>query len=403
MGTGLSIGTSMFASQPWMASTNIGMFSPMSMGTSIYSSGTSSSGSGSSYASSTETAEQREKRIKRELDKKNQAIASQNRKAQQELISQMQQNPDMFSALTDEEEQILLNYMQKMDNAENNKGAFNGGNMMQLGSTAMTCAYALQMAGTVASYGGSAAKWCSDKVGLTKVGNAIADSKAGKWVSKTATSVKNSGFVQGTKNIVTTINNAPTNVINKAAEGATMGTKATNFVAGSAKFTGTVAKYGAVSAAVITVMEDVDELSIAYKDGFGSGVKQTGQTAVKAGAAAGGFWAGAKGGAFLGAKIGACCGPIGAAIGGVVGGLLGGLVGFWGAKKVAKAVVGKDVGDKIREQQAVEATKVGQGQELTESQTIALSSVAQFAQQDSEIDEKTLAVLQKIGLVQAAA
>ena len=60
MAPGLSIGTSAFTTQPWMTATNVGMFSPMSMGTSIYSTGTSSSSSSSSYGTANETAEQRE-------------------------------------------------------------------------------------------------------------------------------------------------------------------------------------------------------------------------------------------------------------------------------------------------------------------------------------------------------
>lgn len=395
MGTGLSISSSMFASQPWMTSSNVSTFAPMSMGTSIYST-TSSSGSGSSYSTANETAEQREKRIERELKKKNEAIDAKTKKAQEELIAQMQQNPDMFAELTEEEEKILLEYMTKVDKAENGKGAFDTGNMMQLGSTAMTCAYTLPLVGTALSYGGSALSWCGKKVGLDKVGNYVADSKLGQGVSSAYNTAKNSNLVQGSKSVIQKVNAAPASVIDKAASTASMGEKAGKFVNWSKGMTNTVANKGAIAAAVVTVTEDMDELAVAYKDGVGSGLKQTGQTAVKAGAAAGGFWAGAKGGAFLGAKVGACFGPVGAAVGGLLGGLAGGLFGSWGAKKVAKAVVGKDVGDKIREQQALEAANAQQGTELSESQMMAVGNVLAYAQQDQEIDEKTMAVLNKL-------
>ena len=95
MTPGLSVSSSMFAYQPYLPNTN---FAAMGMGGSIYSAG-AASGSTSTYASANETAEQREKRIEREIANKNRAIDSQTQKAQQELIAQMQKFRDVFSAL----------------------------------------------------------------------------------------------------------------------------------------------------------------------------------------------------------------------------------------------------------------------------------------------------------------
>lgn len=394
MAPGLSIGTSAFTTQPWMTATNVGMFSPMSMGTSIYSTGTSSSSSSSSYGTANETAEQREKRIERELKRKNDAVANETKKAKQELISEMQNNPDVFAELTDEEEKILLDYMTKMDKATDNKGIMAEG--MSVGTAAMCYVPLVAMGGTAVSYVGSGLGWCGRQLGMDKVGNAIAQSSTGKWVGNTYNTVKNSEIVTGTRNFISKVDAAPTNIVNKAASGVQLSEKAAKFTTWGTNFSAQVASKGAIGAAVVTVMDDFDELGVAYKDSFGSGLKQTGQTAVKAGAAAGGFWAGAKGGAILGAKIGALCGPVGAAIGSVVGALGGGLLGTWLAKKAAKAVVGKDVGDKIRDQQAIEAANVKKADEITEGQAGAVGSVLAYAQNDQELDEKTLAVLNKL-------
>ena len=391
MGQGLSIGTSAFAMQP-MVSSNLAGMGTASMVSSVFGTGTSSGSSG--YASANETAEQREKRLEREIQKKENEIARNTRKEQQALIAQMQQNPDVFAELTDEEEKILLEYMTKMDKAENDKGIIQEG--MSVGSAAMCYVPLVGMVGTGVSYLGHGAAWCGRKIGLDKVGNSIANSKPGRWVADTASSVKNSGVVRGSRKFLHTVDRAPSNIIHKATKGAQMGAKATKTVNWCKNMTTQVASKGAAAAAITTVIDDFDELGVAYKDGFGSGVKQTAQTAVKAGAAAGGFWVGAKGGAALGASIGSCLGPIGSAVGGLVGGLVGGIFGSWGAKKVAKAVVGQDVGDKIREEQTLQVANAEKGAELSENQLVAVNNVLAYAQQDQEIDEKTMAVLSKL-------
>ena len=66
-----------------------------------------------------------------------------------------------------------------------------------------------------------------------------------------------------------------------ATKGATMGAGATKLVKYADAGSKVISSKGIAAFAAITVaMEDMDELTVAYKDGFGSGLKQTGQIIV---------------------------------------------------------------------------------------------------------------------------
>lgn len=376
MAPGLSIGTSAFTTQPWMTPTNIGMFSPMSIGTSIYSTGTSSSSSSSSYGTANETAEQREKRIERELKNKNEATTTQARKA-------AEINPKVLKTLTEEEQKILLEYMDKI-NAQTHQIKF-------LDSSAcgaiLPCIYTLR----------DAAK----EVPVSAVTSTAAT------VEATGAAEAATGFRGTVKNALGKVDyqvqydKALAKAVEKGKTVGEFGTTVSKY--GNALTKGLTSKGTAVFVAVGTVLEDVGDLTTAYKDSFGSGLKQTGQTAVKAGAAGVGFWAGAKAGAAGGAALGGLAGPVGAAIGGAVGAIIGGLVGCWGGKKLATAAVGKNVGAKIREGQAVEVATADKDSKLNENNLASVQSVLQFAQTDVTADEKTMAVLNKLQQVTVTA
>lgn len=162
------------------------------------------------------------------------------------------------------------------------------------------------------------------------------------------------GGAASTAQTATTIGNAA----NTATKTVKVGKTATSIVKGCGSLTkaasaGTVGCMTALSVAI----EDMGDITYAYKYGKkGDGLKQTGQTAVKAGAAGVGAWAGAKAGLAAGAKIGAAIGSIfpgagtaigmgiGAAVGFIGGGLLGGILG----KRTAQKAVGKDVGERLQ-------------------------------------------------------
>ena len=71
-------------------------------------------------------------------------------------------------------------------------------------------------------------------------------------------------------------------------------------------------------------------------------------------------------------------------------------MGQWGAKKAAKAIVGKDVGDKLREQQDLDIASNKEGAKQNENNLASVQTVLQFAQTDTTMDEKTQAVLAKL-------
>ena len=108
---------------------------------------------------------------------------------------------------------------------------------------------------------------------------------------------------------------------------------------------------------------DFDKIKSAFGKDTETGMKQLGQTGVKAagtmvGWAAGeavGAWAGAKLGAVVGSTV---CPGLGTAIGAVAG-LIGGSVGAWLLGKATHKIVGQDVGAKV---QAEELTKSKEGQ-----------------------------------------
>ncbi|MBE7710934.1 MAG: hypothetical protein E7Z92_02205 [Cyanobacteria bacterium SIG31] len=99
-------------------------------------------------------------------------------------------------------------------------------------------------------------------------------------------------------------------------------------------------------------LADSGKIQTAFQEDKQTGWKQVGQTAVKGlGSAAGwtlgetaGKWAFAKWGAKIGSKVHPLLGTL---IGGAVG-LIGGSIGMWLAGKGTKAIVGKDVADKIQ-------------------------------------------------------
>lgn len=190
------------------------------------------------------------------------------------------------------------------------------------------------------------------------------------------------------------------------------GKLAKGLTTGSASLTKGVINYGGWAAAATTVIDDGAKLKTAYKKDFTTGLKQTGQTAVKAAGAAVGTWAGAKGGAAVGAKVGGLIGSIfpgagnviGAAIGGAIGAIGGALLGGWAGKKASKAVVGKDVADKVSEEnitKAGEMTKDENGvqyAQASEEQVQSVQDIMAWAQMQDEstFTPEEMAVLQKL-------
>ncbi len=121
------------------------------------------------------------------------------------------------------------------------------------------------------------------------------------------------------------------------------------------------------------------------------GMKQLGQTTVKAvgntlGWAAGeaaGIWAATK----LGASIGTAFGPgVGTVIGGVAG-LIGGSIGMWLAGKATKSIVGDDVANKV------EAKKLAQ---TPEGKAQLLTLVAEKVQKNEEVPQNVMFAAQNV-------
>lgn len=317
---------------------------------------------------SSETYEQALARQRREEEAEFQRTKRENeaREAQAEqerLVAEAQREAsDIFPELTAEEEEILLKYLEKVS-AE--KGATLGDNFKSAaiggGLTVGVAAGCKTIAGTANVVGYTAA--CAAEA----VGNST--SSGAKVVTATA---------EKTFNAAT----ATSSAMSTAAKTAL-------------KWAGPVVEAGVV------VYEDSEDISYAWKHGSSSDkAKQIGQTTVKAGAAAGGFWAGASLGAKAGAAIGTCiCPGIGTAIGGFIGGLVGGIAGAFIGKWGARKAVGENVGARLkREQMAKEAQEraAAEQAEKMESYNTMLMDALTYAQTDEELDEATLAVLAKL-------
>lgn len=335
------------------------------------------------------------------------------RKAQEEqakLLEEMKkESSDIFPELTAEEEEILLKYLEKTNKSYNKQFSQDATESV------------VGIAGVAAATG--VVSWVGNHTGATTLLSNWASSagaritnitpncvktacssvgKGASWVAEHSGAARlNSGLnAAGYGEVAARASEMSTKAANasgtfsKAAT--TVGAKTANF---SHKALSKVAKLGPVVEAGKVVYEDWGDLKTAYKAGGKSAVKQTAQTAVKAGAAAAGFWAGAKGGAALGATIGSFLGPVGGAVGGFIGGLVGGIAGAWGGKKLAQKCVGEDEGERLkREQMAKEAQEKAAAEqaEKMESYNLMLMDALTYAQTDAELDEATATVLAKL-------
>lgn len=149
-------------------------------------------------------------------------------------------------------------------------------------------------------------------------------------------------------------------------------------------------KGGAFFAAMEFLM-DFGKIKSAFSKDSTTGVKQLGQTSVKAAGSIIGWTVGEAVGAAAGAKIGAAvgtafCPGLGTAIGAVAG-LVGGSIGTWAMGKLTKKLVGEDVGSKV-EVEKMKKTAQGQAQ--------LLQLTAQQAQDDKKLDPKVAQALQNV-------
>ena len=149
-------------------------------------------------------------------------------------------------------------------------------------------------------------------------------------------------------------------------------------------------KGGAFFAAMEFLM-DFGKIRTAFSKDSSTGVKQLGQTSVKAAGSIIGWTVGEAVGAAAGAKIGAAvgtafCPGLGTAIGAVAG-LVGGSIGTWAMGKLTKKLVGEDVGSKV-EVEKMKKTAEGQAQ--------LLQLTAQQAQDDKKLDPKVAQALQNV-------
>ncbi len=149
-------------------------------------------------------------------------------------------------------------------------------------------------------------------------------------------------------------------------------------------------KGGAFFAAMEFLM-DFGKIRSAFSKDSTTGVKQLGQTSVKAAGSIIGWTVGEAVGAAAGAKIGAAvgtavCPGLGTAIGAVAG-LVGGSIGTWAMGKLTKKLVGEDVGSKV-EVEKMKKTAQGQAQ--------LLQLTAQQAQDDKKLDPKVAQALQNV-------
>ena len=149
-------------------------------------------------------------------------------------------------------------------------------------------------------------------------------------------------------------------------------------------------KGGAFFAAIEFLM-GFGKIKSAFSKDSSTGVKQLGQTSVKAAGSIIGWTVGEAVGAAAGAKIGAAvgttfCPGLGTAIGAVAG-LVGGSIGTWAMGKLTKKLVGEDVGSKV-EVEKMKKTAQGQAQ--------LLQLTAQQAQDDKKLDPKVAQALQNV-------
>ena len=143
--------------------------------------------------------------------------------------------------------------------------------------------------------------------------------------------------------------------------------------------------------AAMEFLMDFGKIRTAFSKDSSTGVKQLGQTSVKAAGSIVGWTVGEAVGATAGAKIGAAvgttfCPGLGTAIGAVAG-LVGGSIGTWAMGKLTKKLVGEDVGSKV-EVEKMKKTAQGQAQ--------LLQLTAQQAQDDKKLDPKVAQALQNV-------
>lgn len=143
--------------------------------------------------------------------------------------------------------------------------------------------------------------------------------------------------------------------------------------------------------AAMEFLMDFGKIRTAFSKDSSTGVKQLGQTSVKAAGSIIGWTVGEAVGAAAGAKIGAAvgtafCPGLGTAIGAVAG-LVGGSIGTWAMGKLTKKLVGEDVGSKV-EVEKMKKTAQGQAQ--------LLQLTAQQAQDDKKLDPKVAQALQNV-------
>lgn len=148
---------------------------------------------------------------------------------------------------------------------------------------------------------------------------------------------------------------------------------------------------GGVFFAAMEFLMDFGKIRTAFSKDSSTGVKQLGQTSVKAAGSIIGWTVGEAVGAAAGAKIGAAvgttfCPGLGTAIGAVAG-LVGGSIGTWAMGKLTKKLVGEDVGSKV-EVENMKKTAQGQAQ--------LLQLTAQQAQDDKKLDPKVAQALQNV-------
>ena len=143
--------------------------------------------------------------------------------------------------------------------------------------------------------------------------------------------------------------------------------------------------------AAMEFLMDFGKIRTAFSKDSSTGVKQLGQTSVKAAGSIIGWTVGEAVGAAAGAKIGAAvgttfCPGLGTAIGAVAG-LVGGSIGTWAMGKLTKKLVGEDVGSKV-EVDNMKKTAQGQAQ--------LLELTAQQAKDDKKLDPKVKQALQNV-------
>ena len=152
-------------------------------------------------------------------------------------------------------------------------------------------------------------------------------------------------------------------------------------------------KGGAFFAAMEFIM-DFGKIRSAFSKDSTTGVKQLGQTSVKAAGSIIGWTVGEAVGAAAGAKIGAAvgtafCPGLGTAIGAVAG-LVGGSIGTWAMGKLTHKIVGEDVGSKV---EVENMKKTAQGQQQLLQLTL---SQAQEDKKNNKLDPKVAQALNNV-------